>query len=80
MVIKLEGKVRRTGKSSKTGRDYDFGTLYFLYPERGVDGMAAVGKLVDPFNVDLDKLVVGQYYNLDIDLNGNITGVTPAKP
>lgn len=80
MVIKLEGKVRRTGKSSKTGREYDFGTLYFLCKEKGVDGLAAVGKLVDPFDVDLDKLVVGQYYNLEIDLNGNVMGVTPAKP
>lgn len=80
MVIKLEGKVRRIGTSSKTGRDYDFVTLYFLYKEKDVEGMAAVGKVVDPFIVDLDKLLVGQYYNLDLDLHGNVMGVTPAKP
>lgn len=79
MIIKLEGKARRKGVSKKTGNEYDFGVLYFLAPQRGVEGMVGVEKLVDPDVVDFEKLLVGQYYDVSTDLNGQIDRMVPAK-
>lgn len=79
MIVKIEGKSRRTGISKKTGNSYDLGFIYFLIPQRGVEGKAAVDKLIDPEQIDMDKILVGQMYDLEIDLNGNVVALHPAK-
>lgn len=79
MIVKIEGKMRRSGVSKKTGNSYDMGFVYFLAPQRGVEGQAAMEKVVDPEEIDLDKILVGQYYELEIDLNGRLIGLRPAK-
>lgn len=78
MVVKIEGKEHRQGVS-KTGRNYDFIVLHFLAKQRYVDGMAAITKNVNSDTVDYAQILVGQHYDLDIDLSGNITGMRTAK-
>lgn len=79
MIVKIEGKARRSGTSRKTGNPYDIGFIYFLAPQRGVEGLASFEKLVDPEEINLDKVLVGQHYELEMDLNGSIVGLHPAK-
>ena len=78
MVVKIEGKEHRQGVS-KAGRNYDFIVLHFLAKQRYVEGQAAVTKNVSSDTVDYNRILVGQFYDLEIDLSGNITGMRPAK-
>ena len=78
MVIRLEGKEHRKG-TSKRGQDYDFLVLHFLGKTRGVEGLGAVQKLVDPNLMPYDDLLVGQHYELEPDLDGNIIAIKVAK-
>lgn len=78
MVVKIEGKEHRQGVS-KAGKNYDFNIVYFLAKQRGVDGQAAVNKIVDSTLIPYDNIIVGQHYELSIDLNGNIDGISAAK-
>lgn len=79
MIVKIEGKEHRQGTSRKTGRDYDFFVLHFVAPQAGVEGNAAVQKIVDPSIMDYDKILVGLYYELTPDLNGSIIKIEAAK-
>lgn len=78
-IIKLDGKEHRKGTSRKTGNEYDFYVLHFIAPQAGVEGKAAVQKLVDPSLIAYEKLLPGMHYELDTDLNGNVIRVTQAK-
>lgn len=78
MVVKIEGKEHRQGVS-KAGKNYDFNVVYFLAKQRGVDGLAAVSKIVDTALIPYDNIIVGQHYDIEIDLNGNIDGMHVAK-
>lgn len=78
MVICLEGKEHRQG-TSKRGSTYDFYVLHFLGKARGVEGQGAIQKLVDPEVIDYDKLLIGQHYDLEADLDGNIIAIKVAK-
>lgn len=80
MIVKIEGKEHRKGTSRKTGNDYDFYVLHFIAPQVGVDGNAAVQKIVDPSLIEFEKILVGMHYELEPDLNGNIVKIAPAKP
>lgn len=78
-VIKVEGKEHRQGMS-KRGNEYDFIVLHFLADrQRGVEGRAAVQKLMNPDILPYQDILVGQHYDLETDLNGEIVGMTPAK-
>lgn len=78
MVIRLEGKEHRQG-TSKRGQAYDFIVLHFLGKSRGVDGLGAIQKLIDPDLINYDDLLVGQHYELEPDLDGNIIAIKVAK-
>lgn len=78
MVVKVEGKEHRQGVS-KAGKSYDFINLHFLLKRRGVDGMAAVTKIVDTSVIPYEDILVGQYYDLEVDMFANIVGMRPAK-
>lgn len=78
MVIRLEGKEHRKG-TSKSGKAYDFIVLHFLGKLRGVEGLGAVQKLVDSDLISYDDLLVGQHYELEPDLDGNIISIKVAK-
>lgn len=78
MVVKIEGKEHRQGVS-KAGNKYDFISLHFLAKQRGVDGQAAINKIVDTNVCSYNEILVGQHYDLELDLSGNIIAMRPAK-
>ena len=78
MIVKVEGKEHRQGVS-KAGKNYDFISLHFLARQSGVEGMAAVSKIVNTSVISFDNIIVGQQYDLDVDFSGNIIGMRPAK-
>lgn len=78
MVVKIEGKEHRQGVS-KAGKQYDFITLHFLAKQRGVEGLAAVSKIIDTALIPYDHILVGQHYELEPDLDGNIIGIRVVK-
>lgn len=78
MIVKIEGKEHREGVS-KAGKNYNFNNLHFLAPMRGVEGMAAVSKIVDASVCPYENILVGQHYDLEVDLSGNIISMHPAK-
>lgn len=79
MIVKLEGKQHLKGVSRRTGSPYDFITIHFLQKSANVDGLAAMTKNISPSIVDYDRLIVGQHYDFQTDLDGNIITVVPAK-
>lgn len=78
MIVKVEGKEHRQGVS-KAGKNYDFIALHFLARQSGVEGMAAVSKIVNTSVIPYANIVVGQHYDLEVDFSGNIIGMNPAK-
>jgi len=78
MVVKIEGKEHRQGVS-KAGKNYDFISLHFLARQTGVEGLAAVSKIVNTTVIPYDNIIVGQHYDLEVDFSGNIIGMHPAK-
>jgi len=78
MIVKVEGKEHRQGVS-KAGKNYDFIVLHFMARQNGVDGMAAVQKLVNTSVTSYESILVGQNYDLEPDFNGNIVAVRLAK-
>lgn len=78
MVVKVEGKEHREGVS-KAGRNYNFNVLHFMGRQAGVEGLAAITKIVDTSVISYDDILVGQHYELEPDFNGNIISVHPAK-
>lgn len=78
MIVKVEGKEHREGVS-KAGKNYNFNNVHFLARQRGVEGMAAVSKIVDTAVISYEDILVGQHYDLELDLGGNIIGMHPAK-
>lgn len=78
MIVKVEGKEHRQGVS-KAGKNYDFIVLHFMARQNGVDGLAAVQKLVNTSVTSYESILVGQNYDLEPDFNGNIVAVRPAK-
>lgn len=77
MILKIEGKRHFKG-TSKSGNQYDFTQIHVLVPAQGVEGKAAVVKNI--YDSNASNIIVGQYYDFDIDLDGNIIGYHPAKP
>lgn len=78
MVVTIEGKEHRQGVS-KAGRQYDFVSVHFLAKQRGVEGLAAVSKIIDPSLIPYENIIVGQHYDVEIDLSGNICSICVAK-
>lgn len=78
MIVKVEGKEHREGVS-KAGKNYNFNNVHFLARQRGVEGMAAVSKIVDATVISYEDILVGQHYDLELDLSGNIIGMHPSK-
>lgn len=78
MNVVICGKVHRQG-TSRAGRDYDFNEIHFLAPQRGIEGLAAVTKIVGKDVIAYDKILVQQSYDLEIDLQGNIISMRPSR-
>lgn len=78
MVVKIEGKEHRQGVS-KAGKNYDFINLHFLGRQNGVEGLAAISKIMDTSVIPYENIIVGQHYDLEVDFSGNIISMHPAK-
>jgi hypothetical protein len=78
MVVKIEGKEHRQGVS-KAGKNYDFISLHFLARQNGVEGHAAVSKIVNTSVIPYENILVGQHYDLEVDFGGNVIGIKPVK-
>lgn len=79
MKVNVVGKRERSGKSKKTGNDYNCIDLYFTYPASNVTGVVAAEKAF--FDSDLDSFPVirqikpGDVVDLDYGPTGWLVGV-----
>lgn len=78
MVVLIGGKEHKKG-TSKAGNAYDFNVLHFLAPKKNVYGLAAYEKIVDPTVISYDDILVNQHYEIETDMEGNITAMMAAK-
>lgn len=74
MKAQLLGIQRLTGKSSKTGNDYDFIQLHMAYPSKGIDGLAVKTFSVSPDDFAFSDLTrnISSFYSVDFDDRGRI--------
>lgn len=79
VIVTILGKEHRKGKSSKTGRDYDFSVIHFASGQRYVEGEAALNKIVGSDILTYDKIFVGTKYQIDTDFDGNIVSMVTAR-
>ena len=78
MRARVIGKVRRTGVSQKTGKNYDFVEIHYVAPSRGIIGEAALTTTIDPSQFPFDSLVPG-LYNFDFDNRGSLVALAPIQ-
>jgi len=78
MKIKVIGKAHFEGTSKKTGKDYSFNQVHYIGKTRGVIGEAALTLNLDPVSFPIDKIEVGQLYNVDCDPKGYVVDFTRA--
>lgn len=78
MNVKIEGKVHREGVS-RSGKEYSFHEIHFLAPLRGVDGKGACTKIVNDRVIRYDDILIGQVYNMELDINGDVVSLSPAR-
>lgn len=79
MIVTILGKEHRKGKSSKTGRDYDFTVIHFAAKQRYVDGEAALTKIIGSEVLSFDRIIVGTKYQIEPDFDGNIVSMVAAR-
>ena len=79
MKIQVIGKSHQEGKSQKSGRDYNFHTVYFNAPARGVEGLASKNANIDGAFVRYQDIAVGGMYNLEFDERGYVMAFEPVK-
>lgn len=77
MKCTVVGYTRLTGKSKKTGKDYDFYSLGIIYKgERGYTGDRVKELSVDPEIVyGIEKLTCPIKADIDIGFGGRVTAV-----
>lgn len=70
MRIKIYGKAHLEGVGKKSGKPYNFNQVHYLAPARGVEGVAACTLSLDPVQVPLESIQVGEDYNVEFDNRG----------
>ena len=70
MRIKVIGKAHLEGTSKKTGNSYNFNQVHYHAPARGVEGLASLTLSLDPKQVPIDSILVGEDYNVVFDNRG----------
>ena len=78
MELRIFGKSRRQGISKKSGKPYDFTELHYLARRRGVEGLAAVSKTVDPATIAYDAIELNADYIIEYDESGAIVEMRKA--
>lgn len=76
--IKVIGKQHMEGTSKKTGQPYNFNTVHYNAPARGVDGLAAKTVNIDPAIYPLAQIAIGAEYVVEFDERGYCVGFEPA--
>lgn len=79
MKIKVIGKQHMEGTSKKTGQPYNFNTIHFNAPARGVDGVAAQTVNLDPALYPFANVVIGGEYELEFDQRGYCVSFLPVS-
>lgn len=77
MKIKVIGKQHMEGTSKKTGQPYNFNSIHFNAPARGVDGLAAQTVNLDPALYPFSDVIIGAEYELDFDQRGYCVSFRP---
>lgn len=72
MTIQVHGKCYRKGVGKATGKPYEFTEIHYLARKRGVDGLAAITKTIDPAVIAYDRIEINGEYNIEYDDAGNI--------
>ena len=74
MIVQIAGKEHREG-TSKKGKDYNFNVIYFTAKKAGVEGVASYERLLDPSVIPYQEILIGNYYELELDLSGAVVGL-----
>lgn len=77
MKIKVIGKQHMEGTSKKTGQPYNFNSIFYNSPARGVEGLAAKTVNLDPSLFPFADVIVGGEYNLEFDERGYAVSFLP---
>ena len=72
MIIQISGKQHHAGIGKTSGKPYDFCDIHYLGRRRNVEGFAAVKKSVGADIIAADDIIVGSYYDMSVDDEGNI--------
>lgn len=78
MKVTVVGKEHLSGKSRKTGKDFDSNIAHVTYKKNGVDGQTVESIWLDPASYSLSDIQVGKTYDVDRDGRGFICGFTLA--
>ena len=65
------------GTSKKTGQPYNFNSIFYTSPARGVEGLAAKTVNLDPSLFPFADVIVGGEYNLEFDERGYAVSFLP---
>ena len=79
MKVVVIGKSHQDGTSKRTGNQYNFNTIYFNAPARGVDGLAAKNANIDGSFMRYEDIRVNSTYNLEFDERGFVLAFEPVK-
>lgn len=78
MTIMVVGKQHLEGISKKSGKPFNFYSIHYTAPARGVIGEAALTLTLDPNHYDFNSIVVPGEYDVEFDRSGYVVGFLPA--
>lgn len=71
------GKAHLEGASKKTGKPYNFNTVYDNGPDRGAEGLASLSLSLDPAVIPYNTIVLGDTYEVEFGPRGYIVSFAP---
>ncbi len=77
MKIKVIGKQHMEGTSKKTGQPYNFNSIHYNAPARGVEGLAAKQVNIDPALFPYSQIILGCEFDLEFDEKGYVVSFLP---
>lgn len=80
MIVKLVGHAHKEGTSKTSGKPYAMILLYVAYADRYVVGQKTAELVVSPDMVADLTLSPGKEYNIDVNLQGRVCGLSQFVP
>lgn len=80
MIVKLVGHAHKKGTSKTSGKPYEMVLLYVAYADPYVTGQKTAELVVGPDLIADQILSPGKEYNVDVNLNGRVCGVSQVIP